>query len=235
MGKFTDKLHHMKTTTTNYPNDNVNWLMNSINKPTKKFMKLSLQHLKIGSFYFVRYDMTKINKSSKMEQLVPLMVVDYKEKIDSKVVWILNLNFLTMKTKELFFTNFLDRYDKVFETNSNKTDWLSEQPIPNVSYDKMYSELLRYGVEYSLREMRVELFNEIYSVSTDEVEKLISVNTQALTGVDEGKLEEIWIAKLKSENLESRIADIMTIKNNYEKIVEELAEKFKHLNKRIQE
>lgn len=235
MGAFTDKIHFLKTKVYNYPNDNVNWLLNSMAKPHAKFMKLSPEHLNIGSFFFVKYDMQGINKSSKMEQFIPMMVVDYKEKIDSKVVWILNLNFLTLKTKELFFTNFLDRYDTIFEQNSVKDKWLNESSLTNISYKNMFAELLRYGVEYSIREIRIDLLNEIYGVSTDDAHKLITLNTQALTGVDEAKLEEIWVAKLKNESLESRVEDILTIKNNYEKIVEDLAEKFKHLNERLKE
>ena len=235
MGQFTENLHYMKSKIHNYPNENVGWLSNSISDPSAKFMKLTPEHLKIGSFFFIKYDMQKINKSSKMEQFIPMLVVDYKEKIDSNVVWILNLNFLTLKTKELFFTNFLDRYDSIFKKNSEKKNWLSEESLPNISYEYMFGELLKYGVNYSIREIRIELLNEIYSVSTDDVHKLITLNTQAITGVDEGKLEEIWIAKLKSESLEDRVEDVMTIKNNYDKIVEDLAEKFKHLNKKLKE
>lgn len=235
MGLFTENIHFMKSKIFNYPNENVKWLMSSMSDPSAKFMKLSPEYLKIGSFFFLKYDMQSINKSSKMEQFIPMMVVDYKEKIDSKVVWILNMNFLTLKSKELFFIGFLDRYENIFMNNNEKTKWLEEQSLPGISYKYMYSELLKYGVEYSIREIRIDLINEIYGVSTDDVHKLVTMNTQAITGVDEAKLEEIWITKLKKERLEDRVVDIMTIKNNYDKIVEELAEKFKHLNKKIKE
>ena len=235
MGLFTEQIHYLKTKVFNYPKESVNWLVNSMAKPTAKFMKLSPAYLKVGSFFFSKYDMQGVNKSSKMEQFVPMMVVDYKPQIDSKVIWVINLNFLTMKTKEIFFSSFMDRNNATMERNKEKEKYLEESPIPNVSYKSIYSDLLQYGFEYSIREMRLELFNEIYGVSTDDVHKLITINTQAITGVDEGKLNDIWIAKLKSESFENRVEEILAVKNNYDKIVEELSVKFKELNKKLNE
>ena len=103
-------------------------------------------------------------------------------------------------------------FTSVFEKNSEKKNVQREQPLPNIGYKLIYSELLKYGFEYSIREMRVELFDEIYEVSTDNAHQLITVNTQALTGVDEAKLQEIWLAKMKNESYEDRVQDILEIK-----------------------
>lgn len=235
MGLFTEQIHYLKTKVFNYPKESVNWLVNSMAKPTNKFMKLSPTYLKVGSFFFVKYDIQGINKSSKMEQFVPMMVVDYKPQIDSKTIWVINMNFLTMKTKEIFFSSFMDKHNSTLKQNEKKDKWLDEKPLTNISYKSMYSELLQYGFEYSIREMRLELFHEIYGVSSDDVHKLITINTQAITGVDEAKLNDIWIAKLKNESFENRVEEILTIKNNYDKIIEELAEKFKDLNDKLNE
>jgi len=235
MKKFSDKIYYLKSKIGSYSNKSTEWLFKNINKPTNKFMRISPDQLTIGKFYFARYDLRKINKSSKMEQFIPFLMVDYKPSIDSKVVFVLNLNFLPLNTKEVFFSNFLDKYTNIFEENFLKKTSLLELPLSNITYKNIYSQLLKYGFEYSIRELRVELFDEIYSVSTDNLDKLISVNTQILTGVDELKLQEIWITKLKNESYNDRIQDILEIKNNYEKIVNELVEKFKFLNKKLNE
>lgn len=232
---FSEKIHYLKSKVYNYPNESINWLFNKINKPDNKFVQVTTDMLTVGKFYFARYDMRGFNKSSKMEQFVPFLMVDYKPAIDSKVVYIMNLNFLPLNTKEVFFSTFLDKNNSIIEKNSEKKNAKIEQPLPNIGYKIMYSELLKYGFEYSIREMRVELFNDIYQISTDNIERLITLNTQALTGVDEDKLQEIWVSKIKNESLENRVQDILEIKSNYEKIVNELAEKFKNLNKKLNE
>ena len=225
---FSEKLYELKKTQ-DYPTKSLEWLYKNIQRPTKYFSRSSINDLTIGSFYFAKYDTQGLNKSSKMEQFLPFMMVDYYKGIDSKVLYILNLNFLPLNTKEVFFPNYLDKRQKVLEYNIDlETD--KQKPLNNVSYKELYAELLQYGFDYSIREIRVDLISELYQVSTNDLDKFITLNTQILTGVDEQNLKEIWLAKMKTESYDDRVMDILTIKNNYEKIVEELAEKFKNLN-----
>jgi hypothetical protein len=169
--------------------------------------------MKKGEFYFIIYDSKKINKSSKMEQNVPMLLIDYKENIDSRVLYILNMNFIPLNIKEAIFANLFNNYDP-----------------GSVDYASIYTFLLRYGAEYAIREIRVELLEKIYHIDLNESIYLITANTKALTGVDEKKLSDIWVAKLKSDSLDSRLGELKD-KADYEKIIEELKQTFKELDK----
>jgi hypothetical protein len=224
-----DILAYKKKHPRNYRDAATNWLLSSMAKPHKTVVRVNPDYLRIGSFYFMKYDVQRRNKTSRMEQFTPFLMVDYKPKIDSKVIYCLNFNFLTTQKKEAFFASFTEPYDAQMEKNAQGGDWLTEPPLTGVNYARMFGELLAYGFDYSIREYRVDLIHDIYGVSTAHLDKMVLLNTQKITGVDEAKLNDIWIAKLKKESYAQRVDELVRIKANYEKILLELQEKFKRL------
>ncbi len=231
---YIDNILQLRKKVPNYPTQSTKWLSNKVKDRDSKFTKVSINDFKIGNFYFMSYDLKGINKSSRLEQLVPMLLVDYNPVIDSKVLWIMNLNFIPLNIKEAFFTKFLTNFDKTLENNSTKKSVSEESSLIGINYDTMWNETIKFGIDYSLREIRVELISDLYLVSTDYLHFLTTQNTQALTGVDEKKLNEIWTTKLKTESLEDRI-DEKNVKSDYEKILKELQETFKFLDKKLKE
>ena len=198
---YTENILYLRKKVPNYPTESTKWLLSKVRSGDKKFVKISPNNFKVGSFYFMTYDLKSINKSSKLEQLVPFLLVDYNPAIDSKVLWIMNLNFIPLNIKEAFFTKFLQKFNNTLESNSKKKTVIDENSLPTINYDNMWNELIKYGIDYSIREIRIELLQGLYSVSTDDLHLLTTQNTQSLTGVDEKKLNDIWITKLKNESL----------------------------------
>ncbi len=227
---FIEKLLYLKKKVPYYTTASYKWLLSKLKSPDNKFQRTPLSDLKVGSFYFIKYDLSAINKSSKMEQTVPMLLVDYKPMIDNRVLYIMNLNFVPLNLKEAFFTKFLDsNYSTILQNNEKKKTVREESPLPNMDYEFMWSQLLKLGIEYSLREIRTELIKDIFKISTDDLHLLTTINTQMLTGLDEKKLIDIWIAKLKKESLETRV-DEMLKKADYEEILNDLKKTFKDLN-----
>lgn len=210
---YTENILYMKSNVRNYTIEAAKWIKKL------QFTKIEPSNMEIGRFYFIRYDYSKKNKSSKMEQNVPLLVVDYKPLIDSRVLYILNFNFLPLNIKQAIFSEF---------TNMFATQYINNTTFP-INYKYMWDFLIKYAFEYCIREIRLDLIHEVYSIPHSDLHMLTSINTQFLTGVDEGKLNDIWISKLKSESFEQRYDELLTIKTNYYKILEELQNKFKNL------
>lgn len=231
---YIENLLYLRKKIPNYPTESTKWLISKVKNSDKKFMRVSPNNFKIGGFYFMTYDSRGINKSSKLEQLVPMLLVDYNPLVDSKVLWIMNLNFIPLNIKEAFFTKFLQNYDNILDNNSTKKSLLEESVLPNINYENMWNQLIKFGIDYSIREIRIELLQDLYYVSTDYLHLLTTQNTQMLTGVDEKKLNDIWITKLKNESLGERIDEKM-VKADYEKIIKELQETFKFLDRKLKE
>lgn len=229
---YTEKILYLRKKVLQYPNESTKWLIKKILSPDKKFIKTTPSNFKIGSFYFMNYDSKSINRSSKMEQIVPFMLVDHNDLIDKKVFWIMNFNFVSLSIKEAFFTKFFTKFNNTLEKNSTKKSVVDESSLPTINYENMWNELIKLGIDFSLREIRVELIEKLYQISTDDLHLLTTQNTQMLTGVDEKKLNDIWLAKLKNDSLENRIVD-KNIKSDYTKIIKELQETFKFLDEEI--
>jgi hypothetical protein len=231
---YVDNILYLRKKFSNYPTISTKWLLTKIRDTNNKFIKVPPKDFTIGKFYFMTYDLKSINKSSKLEQLVPMLLVDYNPLIDSKVLWIMNFNFIPLNIKEAFFIKFIQKFNKILENNSLKKTVLDESPLPNINYETLWNELIKLGIDYSLREIRVELIQDLYNITTDDLHLLTTQNTQALTGVDEKKLNEIWISKLKNDTLENRLEN-KNNKRDYEKIVKELQETFKYLDQLLKE
>lgn len=233
MSKYLENLTALRSMYPDYISHSTKWLAGKFRSPDKKTHFVNLKDIQVGSFYFMKYDSRSVNKSSKMEQTVPMLVVDYKDKIDKRVLWILNMNFMPINIKVAFMSSFMEKFPNAEKFNAEVEDTVSEQPLNSITYDLMWRELIKYGFEYAIREIRVELIEKVLKVSTDNLHYLTTVNTQILTGVDEGKLNEIWITKLKNESIGERAEELLQIKNNYYAILEELADKFKFLDRRL--
>jgi hypothetical protein len=231
---YLEKILTLRKKVLNYSTESTKWLLSKIKKGDNKFVQITPTDFKVGGFYFMYYDIQGINKSSKLEQYVPFLIVDYNPNIDKKVLWIMNFNFIPLNIKEAFFVKFFNKFTKTLEDNENSKTVNEENTLPTINYENMWNETISYGIDYSIREIRLELINGLYRISTDNIHLLTTTNTKILTGVDEKKLTEIWITKLKNESLGERL-DEKKIRGDYAKIVNELQKTFKFLDQKLKD
>lgn len=221
---YNDNLKSIQKTA-NFSINNIDVLKRNLN--TQKIKAITPSSIKIGGLYFIEYDIAKINKSSKAEQVLPCLIVDYNKSFKN-VLWVLNFNLMPQELKIMFFKDLFSSYNDILEYNTKIKNVLDEKVLSNISYNYMFDKLLSYGINYCIREIRIELINNIFQVSTDFAHVLTTLNTQFITGIDEKKLIEIWSVKMQNNTLENRLDD-KKIYADYEKIINELKNKFKNL------
>jgi hypothetical protein len=209
------------------------WFRNQLAKPNKDFQQVTASYLSKGSFYYMKYDLAGLNKSSRIEQYSIIFMIEYKPKIDEKVFWAINFNFLPSNIRRNFFLSLIDnKHDNIIDANDNAKDWVAETPIPNISYKRILSELARFGIIYtkSIRAFRIDLINELYGISTKNIEKLISLDVRPISGMDDLGIVKVLNGKLNNEGYETIIQDIT---QDYASILEDLKERFKDIEKEI--
>jgi hypothetical protein len=226
-----EKFVKLTKTFTNWKEASNDWFRRMLASPNKNFQQVTPSYLQVGSFYFVRYDLRGINKSTRIEQYAIIFVVEHKPLIDKKVFWAINFNFLPSDIRRNFFLYLLDKkHDNTLAQNDKAADWVAERSIPNVSYKQIVNELSRFGIVYTkcVRAFRIDLINEIYGISTKNLEMLISLDVRPISGMDDIGILKVLAGKLKNEGSEV-IAQEIT--QDYTSILEDLKERFKNIEK----
>lgn len=183
-----------------------------------------------GCFYFVYYDIS--SKISYMEKLNPVLLIDSFDMQNTKMYFVLNLNFLPVTVRVLFFNSILNYNLDLLDAN-NKKDVLTQKPIPRISFNTIYKMLKSIGFEWAIRKMDIKKINKIYKISSNILDKFISMSTHSFTKVDDNKLVEIWRSKIEKQD-EREKEMIKNLMNDFTKLSDNLNEKYQDLNTRTQ-
>lgn len=204
--------------------NSTSWLIERLQKDDEKVKEVRLSEMVVGKFYFLMYDLA--GKSAKLEQYNPLLFVDFKHVANTKVLFGLSFNFLPSRMRLTFFDKLLDNYPFVFEEKDDKhKKGQPEQPLKGVNYSNVYNLLSKIGYEYTIREFDIRKVNKVYEVAMSALPKFLTINTHTFTNVDDEKLAQIWLAKLKTRE-ERHQKLLLDIASGYDKIEKTLNEEF---------
>lgn len=220
----------------NFPENSSRWLIEKLQRPNEGVQQIGLNDMTVGKFYFLMYDLS--GKSSKLEQYSPILFVDFKHVFNTKILFGLSINFIPARLRILFFDKLLDSYPKALQpTDSKDKKGQPEQPLKGINFENVYNMLSKVGYEYAIREFDIRLVNKVYEVSMINLPRFLSINTQAFTNVDDAKLAQIWLAKLKTreERHQKLLLDIASGYDKVEKSLNEEFESFKEKMKNLEE
>lgn len=211
------------------------WLVEKLQKPDDSVNPIALSDMHQGGFYFMMYDLA--GKSSKMEQYVPMLLVDYKQVGNTKILFALSLSFIPLKIRLLFFDKLLANFEDVFTPIDSKSKiGAKEQPLSGINYHNVYKWLKTIGFEYAIREFDLRKINKVYEIQQNSLPRFLSIDTKKFTGVDDGKLAQIWETKLKTRDAREKelLKDIYSGFDKVEKTLNEGHKNFKEEMKNLQ-
>lgn len=213
MGILLDKIKKdsEKNGIVNYFKDNSLYFYNQFQSPSNKSIEvINTSKIEEGKFYFLYY-----YDDSKWMQYAPIFVVDFK-KIDNKIiVYAINFNFLPIQIKSAFF----DKYIK---------DLTNDKQFTSITFETVYTQLLRIGYEYSLMEFNVKMINRVYDISIDLLPQFLNFS-HPLVKYDPNKLYDIWVKKLKTKQQRHQEMIQSTVSDFYN-FSDEMNEKYTALN-----
>jgi len=187
-----------------YTKPNTDNVVTNINKG--KMMK--------GRFYFLHYA-----DDSNWMKYSPILAVDFKRFNNMIVIQAVNLNFIPLRERGLFF----DRLIKNFEKD-DQLNW--------INYQKIYSELLRIGYEYALVEYNLALVKTVHKIDITIIDRFI-YSGYVKNKYDPKKLYEIWVAKLETKA--ARHEEIIKFMlDDFYKMDEELRNEYSELKGHIE-
>lgn len=229
MAELLDRVKLLKKTEGTLVSENsTKWLLKRLQSPEEGFKAVKLNDVYIGKFYYLLYDLH--SKRSKMEQYSPVLLVDYRNVSGKKIIYGISLNFIPQNIRLLFFDSFLDSFQNVFKPlDSKEKIGNNEKPLP-INFEIAFKALDKIGFQYTIREFDIEQINKAYEVSMNTLPRFMTVNSTVITGVDENKLANIWLSKLKNreEAVQKRISELVT---DYTEITKTFRKEFKNYKK----
>ena len=186
-------------------------------KDSTKFELSNFSDVQQGKMYFILYDLD--GKSSKMEKYNPLFVVDFGFFDNTKWIFALNINFIPVAIRVIVFNQIfnasLDMFDDIDKSP------IKQEPVDNITFGVVYKMLKSLGFEWAIRKFDYKKVNQIYSIDLNIAYRFVTMSTAKLTGVDDGKLIDIWKKKLatRKEREKKMIGEIL---GDYKKMQEEL-------------
>lgn len=175
---------------------------------------ISKDKIEVGGFYFLHY----LDDSNWMKWS-PIFCCDYRKFSNMIVILGVNFNFIPLEIRGYIFDKFIIESD----FKSNKT--------LNVDFKGMYSELLKFGFEYSIVEYNVSQIKVVHRINLELLPRFL-YSSYPKNIYDPKKLMQIWEKKI--ETREKRHAEIITsILSEFYEVDKDLSNKYDALKDHI--
>lgn len=160
--------------------NNVNFMADKYSKSDEMCSAISITDISTGRFYFLHYE-----DPSNWMRYSPVFVVGYRQVRDLKILLSLNFNFIPLEIRG----NIFDKY--ITEKNFKNNDSLE------VDYQGVYSELLKFGFEYSIVEYNAIQIKLCHQINLELLPRFL-YSSHPKNKYDPNKLMEIWMKKIQT-------------------------------------
>lgn len=201
---------------------NTQYMYDKYQKSTDDCKSVSKEDIVVGNFYFLHY----LDDSNWMKWS-PIFCCDYRKFSNIIVLLGVNFNFIPLEIRGTLFDKFITEKD------------FDEDRSLVVNFTGMYSELLRYGYEYSIQEYNVAQIKYSHKISLELLPRFL-YSSYPKNQYDPNKLVEIWEAKLNGkekrhqEIISANIKDFYSMKNEILGKYEELGDHIKRIQESYQ-
>jgi len=198
-----------------YYRNNTLYMYDKYSKTDDDCKAIAKEDIQIGGFYHLHY----LDDSNWM-RWSPIFCCDYRKFSNMIVILGVNFNFIPLELRDDIFDKFIT--EKNFAAND----------VLEVNFRGMYTELLKYGFEYSIQEYNVAQIQLVHRISLELLPRFLYSSYPKNT-YDPKKLLEIWETKL--ETRDQRHKEIITsILSDFYKVREEISEKYDALRGHIE-
>lgn len=156
-------------------------LVGMYSKSSDDVQNVRIANIKSGGFYHL----TCVNESNWMRNS-PVFIVDYRKVADKIIFFGVNLNFIPLEVRILFFDKFISEKD--YEKNN----------FIKATFDGVYSELRSIGFEYALMEFDASKIIFAHKISMYILPKFL-ISAHPTNKYDPKKLFSIWQSKIEKQ------------------------------------
>lgn len=154
------------------------YMVDKYSKSDEMCEAIPISDISMGRFYFLHYE-----DPSNWMRFAPIFTIEFKQIKEMKIIIALNFNFLPLEIRSRIFDKFIS--EKMFEQNSRL----------EVNFQGIYTELLRYGFEYSIMEFNAIQVKLVHRINLELLPRFL-YSSHPKNTYDPNKLMQIWTAKL---------------------------------------
>lgn len=166
----------------NFKNNSL-YFYQKYNQSDEEVRSIRPEEIQFGGFYHLIYQ-----DDSNWLKYSPVFTVGQKHTTEGKFLLAINLNFIPIEVRVAFFEKFM--------TEEN----FEQDRLLRVDYKGVYTELLKFGFEYSLLEYQVSRIAFVHKIKMYSVPRFL-YSAYPINKYDPKKLYEIWKAKISKQHL----------------------------------
>lgn len=164
-----------------YYRNNTIFMYDKYTKSDKDCVSISKEDITSGGFYHLHY-----MDDSNWMRYSPIFCCDWRKLSNMIIILGVNFNFIPLELRSRIFDKFIT--EKNFENNDDI----------EVNFKGMYSELIKYGFEYSIQEYNVAQIKQIHRINLELLPRFL-YSSHPKNIYDPKKLMEIWETKLQTK------------------------------------
>lgn len=157
-------------------------LVEQYSKSSNDIKNIPVKNIFPGGFYHIQMQ----NESNWMRN-APVFIVDFRKIKGGLILLGVNLNFIPLEVRVLFFDKFITEKD--FEKDG----------FLKVSFQGVYNELRSIGFEYALMEFDTSKIGIVHKISMNELSSFL-ISAHPTNKYDPRKLFSIWQTKIEKSN-----------------------------------
>lgn len=210
--------------------NNSSYIIDGVNNNDAEICEtVNITSIEQGRFYFMLYDLQ--GKTSKLEKFNPILALNWVDADNTKYLYAVSINFMPMTVRVLFFNTLFNNNLKMFSEKELLSVIKSQSPIIGFNLTRAYKMLKSIGFEWTIRKFDIRNINKAQLINNNVLDRYIMMSTYKITGVDDGKLIEIWKSKIDKQNERER-EFISELIGDYEKMQNEMNNKYTDLYSR---
>lgn len=192
---------------------------------TPMFKSIPLNKIMVGHFYLINYNYN----GNKL--YCPILSIDYRVSTNNKHnLYAINLDYLPFEYKSIFFNNFFNSFEGIFNNNKDVSNVFEEKSLP-VNFELMFNMLKRNGgFEYSITAFDITKINECFLVSTNLLYLLINVHMREVNiALMKENMKNYENNIDKSKKMEKTIKSLEEMSETYDTDVKQYYKRLKQI------
>ena len=194
-----------------YIKNSTDLIFNLKNNNDNDFKQISVKELNLGRFYLIKYNYNG-NKI-----WCPIFTLDYKVNKNKNLLYAININYLPITYRILFFNLMFDRFNSYVNENKDIDDVRDQHRFKEISFENIYKLLKGSGsYEFCITAYDIMKIDKLFISSTNIAHRFIMIDTNFINSSNMKEMHDNLINNDYKNEILNIMKEFMALMENYE-------------------